>query len=405
MNDFEIMKAFKNKGIKLNNDYFIYTKDMLKSMPAYCIVRYKKNGHVSIGTHQFKVNKNEDYLYNIGSAADTLKHNLAILSPKTFQSHFRRYRNQNLNNKTLLIWRSGGIGDIVWIQSIVKYLKNKYPNAKITFATAPDNISLFNCWPKGLVDEVRPIFMTLNEFNKFDYHLSFEGSIERNLQARYQNCYDVFKEVCGITDELEMPTLVPNEYNLSKHSYMPDNRIIGIQNESTSIIRSVPSILLFKLMQRLIHNGHEVGIINRSSKTNDIDKFIKESFTPIEQQRIHNLAVHSNDLTDCISIVSKLKGVITVDSSISHIAPALKVPTVGIFGPFLGRVRMKYYDNCDYVDTINGNQCSEYPCFRHDNELHKCKYVQNKQIPLCMYNHDVNNIVERLENLMESKNA
>ena len=57
---------------------------------------------------------------------------------------------------------------------------------------------------------------------------------------------------------------------------------------------------------------------------------------------------------------------IAPDSMFIHIAGALGIPVIGIYGPFHSNVRMKYFKNAVGIDIDCG--CS--PCFKHGH--HPC---------------------------------
>ena len=51
-----------------------------------------------------------------------------VPSGEKFSNYYREYNGESLDGKTILIWRNGGIGDIIFIQPIMRYLKFKYPS-------------------------------------------------------------------------------------------------------------------------------------------------------------------------------------------------------------------------------------------------------------------------------------
>ena len=59
-----------------------------------------------------------------------------ILKPTNlrFKNVYRPYLGQNAEDKTILVFRTGGIGDLLFIQPNLRYLKETYDNCNIKFA-------------------------------------------------------------------------------------------------------------------------------------------------------------------------------------------------------------------------------------------------------------------------------
>ena len=53
--------------------------------------------------------------------------------------------------------------------------------------------------------------------------------------------------------------------------------------------------------------------------------------------------------------------VVSTDSASLHIAASLDIPLFGIYGPFLGELRLTTYKNADWINAQK--KCA--PCFLH----------------------------------------
>ena len=102
-----------------------------------------------------------------------------FLKPATlkFKNIYCPYLGQDLTGKTLLVFRTGGIGDLLFIQPNLRYLKEKYPDCTIKFACGPQYQSMVETWE--CVDQVLDLPFALKELRSSDYHALFEGVIER----------------------------------------------------------------------------------------------------------------------------------------------------------------------------------------------------------------------------------
>ena len=51
------------------------------------------------------------------------------------ESVYRPYKGEDLTNKKLMCWRTGGIGDILFLNPVLRYLKKKYPSSFLRVAS------------------------------------------------------------------------------------------------------------------------------------------------------------------------------------------------------------------------------------------------------------------------------
>lgn len=316
---------------------------------------------------------------------------------KKFCEYFKRYSGENINGKKLLIWRVGGLGDLMFSQPLVQYLKEKYPNSHITYATSPENMSLFNYWADGLVDRIISIPFRYEELDEHDFHLSFEGSIERCKEAEKINCYDIFKKVANLEFDIKKyhPKLFPKIDDVKKFSELVPKNTILLQVRASSPTRMMKTTNWVLLIKKLLEMGFKVGFIDSSDNYKMYDAFNK--LYDFKETDVINFAKYSNNINDGISILSNCKALIGIDSSFTHFAPALGIPTVGVYGPFLGDLRMRYYNNSQWVDSIDFKECGLYPCFFHQSEVNKCPYFVKKEPVGCLSSISEDEIIKKLK--------
>jgi len=377
-------------------------KELIKTPPNMALADAVGNGQLNADGVNIRILKGDTLCMTYSNYINTYKNQHTKkrhLKPhkKKFKLFFKRYTGQDLNKKRLLIWRTGGIGDIMFSQPIVMYLKKKY-NCRIDYATSPPIMSLFDCWPKGLITKVIPMPFPKKHLIKSNYHLSFEGAIERCTQAETVNAYDIFNQVANLDiDPHKYPIkLTPPKDVVEKiRKDVPDNMIL-IQMRSSSAIRSMEAKRWIEIMNGLKDMGYTVGIIDNYRMSYVYEK-IKEA-NKIEH--VINMAPLSKNLTDGIAIMSLCKGLIGIDSSFTHLSAALNKPTFGIYGPFPGHIRMKYYKNVDWYDTEGYEECGKYPCFYHQEELSKCPFVSKRLPSGCLSSVDTTKVLEKFQNLL-----
>jgi len=309
-------------------------------------------------------------------------------SPTKFYDVYKPYTGQSLNGCKLLVWRSGGIGDLLFIQPHLKYLKKIYPDCRIEFATSDQYIPLIKRWK--FIDAVFSFPITLDRFKTADYHLTFEGVIERCAEAHTTNAYKLFRKwMCIDTpDDCLCPSLNPNDKRIHKtvNKFLKDraiktNDFILFQLRASSPIRTPSSGVWKQIIEPLVRQNHKIVITDGPQHYGNIEKFIRHLF-PNYRPKIFNFAKQSEDINYSICLASKAKLVIAPDSSLVHIAAGVKTPVFGVYGAFPGNIRMETYPKADWIEAersficrYGGNKCylhGHLPCpaaKRHPNHL------------------------------------
>lgn len=312
---------------------------------------------------------------------------------KKFKDVFKRYNGENLDNKKLLIWRFGGIGDIMFIQPIVKYLKEKYPTSTIIMAVGSDSKPILDLWPKGLLKNTFAIPFHKKMLDQADYHLTFEGVIERCREAEHTNCYELFMKNAGLDFNLwDYPiTLNLDKSKLEKYKkFIPSNTII-LQMKSSSPIRTMSYGRWVPIIEKLHNSGYNVAILDSSNNFNMYEEFKLQNNIPY----VINLCQYSKNIIDATYLLELSKGVIGIDSSIIHVASALNKPVLGIYGPFKGVLRLKYYKNATWIEKESYDKCKHFPCFIHHSEINKCPFYCGNVGPGCMDEIDSDDIFNK----------
>jgi len=381
------------------------TIDELKSHnPLMVTAEILNGGNLNVNGETDRVEKGDvlvmQYNTYINSFIDK-KLGIRIFRPHKikFQDLFKRYNGQDLTNKKLLIWRFGGIGDVMFSQPIVKYLKNKYPTCKIHFCTSKGILPLFRAWPTNLINRCYTIPFSIQVLKDADYHLSFEGSIERCEEAEYTNCYDIFQKVAGLNFNVKDYMIELKTHELKKYiKEIIGKDMILLQMKSSSPIRTLSSYKWVEIIKKLYNRGFKnLGVIDHP-RFYEIYELLKKDYNI---PYLVNLSRCSTDIQMGVNILNYCKGLIGVDSSFTHLSAALKKPTLGLYGPFLGDLRMRYYENADWIDSTNYKECGLYPCFFHQNSINMCPFVQQKLPVGCMDSIDTTEIVNKFEILLE----
>lgn len=290
------------------------------------------------------------------------------------------YNNQDLNGKSLLIFRFGGYGDILFCTPLVRYLRKKYPDAKIHFACGNQYKMIW----RGNKDisrfGIHDYPVTWQLLKQFDYHLHFDGVIEGNPQAEKINAYDLFLNEAGIDCQSidtrnKVPVYEPDPYALNKvRNYLryelgidPDkDQIIAVQARASSAVRTLDPKSLMEIIFKLAKLEEYKVLIIGARMDFPLNLYAKN---------IYKLT-GSLKMLDSVALLKYCKLVIAPDSSMVHFAAAIGVPCLSIYGPFPADLRIRYYPLCKAIEPPDDpDKC--WPCFCHD---HVCPKVTGQRI-------------------------
>lgn len=261
----------------------------------------------------------------------------------------------------ILIIRFSSIGDIVLTTPVIRCLKSQMPDAEIHYLVKSKHVGLLRNNPNvekvhAFDSNLRKVAMKLATY-KFDYVID----LHNNLRSRY------------ITTMLGRKTIRFNKLNLRKWlltrlhiKIMPQKHLIdrymetlesfGIQNDGKGLdffIREKDEVPMSSLPEKF-QNGYYVFVIGGSFVTkrlpNDkIISIINKAQRPViligdetDQGNGYEIArkSHASVLNQCgkyslgqsASIMQQANGIITHDTGMMHIAAALKLPLVSVWG-------------------------------------------------------------------------
>lgn len=365
--------SLSNFGIKSENIKIVDDLQELRENPPNIVIAEAKR------TFKFTQNffkqqtlkKKNKYVMSLGvfqqlqyDGRYQKKTKLLVPARIKFKNLYNPYRGQNADNKTLLVFRTGGIGDLLFIQPNLIHLKKKYPTCKIKFACGPQYQPMVRSW--DCVDEVLDLPFHFMHLHKSDYHMVFEGVIERCKKAEKVNAYHLFTEWLGLNlpDEELLPQQEPKE-DLVKECqeyldswYLKENDFILMQLRASSPVRTPSHEFWRKIINELNSRGHKVLLTDSPHQTTHIDDFIK---LLDHQNMTFNFCQHSKSIDYTIALGSLCKATVGTDSSLNHIAASLNKKCFGIYGPFPGSIRLTTYPNADWVDAER--KCA--PCYIH----------------------------------------
>ena len=264
----------------------------------------------------------------------------------------------------ILVKRStAGIGDLVMATNGIEALKIKYPRKKLHVAVPAHLMEVLKNNP--YIDEVIDARQAIN-MRRYHVTIDISTPCARYEVARIKsgkkvqkNRVEIFAEALGTREMIKdiRPKFYLSDIErekglkfLEKAGCDKSKPTIGIVGDSAELYRDWPKGNYIRLANFLIPQ-YNVVIFNKD-KVDEYEQFIHVTGQPFRK---------------AISILVNCDGLITVDTGMLHIAEALDIKTIALFGPIDYVARCKGYK---YTTVMTSNlPC--IPCWRNSNT--KCK--------------------------------
>lgn len=260
---------------------------------------------------------------------------------------------------SICVHRGPGIGDVLMTTPTIRAMKKTFPGSKITYAT--DMNYLDGAIPKVLldnpyIDEVTAAETTRPErFDMFvDLHcpcVPYEKKENPPL-----NRIDIFANHAGVTLSNPRPVYVPREDEIKwaghRVEHFAPKPLVLVQPSASCDRRSYPHPKLKRIVMELTERGMACLIATHT------DDWYTDT--------LWNNIPGANELCDwdvrqLAAVMTHCDLVLCQDSSILHLAGALDVPAVALFGPTHPDARVNHYPRA--VAIWGGRDLNPCPCW------------------------------------------
>lgn len=257
---------------------------------------------------------------------------------------------EDWNDREILFVRPGGFGDLLFLTPIFREMRRRWPRVRIC-------VSCFDRYKVALehnddIAEFVPYPVYITTWKQFDAHIWLENILERNEDAREMHAIDVIAKRVKLefADKTMRYEIEKSEKTRAEFEFPrdPAQKRVGVQMTASGTCRRYPHSA--DLVRALFLEGLEVFLFGRPHEVRTD-----------EPKGIVNIMMKGKEFRESCAILSTCDVVVAPDSALVHVAGALQIPAVGLYGPFPWAFRTAYAEK---TYSLQG-MCPVAPCFHH----------------------------------------
>ncbi len=358
--------------------------------------KHFKKGELYVSSNSVRagfVNTIKNYIQKTG--------NKSILKAISFIDIDNLFRKATIKAKfnNLIIFRFGGMGDLIALSSIVDYF-----DCNTHFVTDKKYFPIFEWFenkPK-LYPTNEAIFKNFKKSGfKYDTWAKFhgEGIIETGHNKNWFELFFDFIEENNPGRDFLRPQLKTERINNNKSNiqrYSSGRKSLLIANKATTMIRTCHVSDIFNSIPDDIKKNYDIFV--HENNMSESDKLI-DGLTVIPKTDFNTFLL---DCYDCDMLIS-------VDTGALHFREGINKPAIGLYNSFTSDSRTKHYQ---YTKSFNiKSECDKQPCFIHENDYIKsCPKGNNDMFaaPCFDSKHNktlINQLTQILENEINNNNS
>jgi ADP-heptose:LPS heptosyltransferase len=257
-------------------------------------------------------------------------------------------RRHNASPNSIIVIRSGGAGDILFLTPGLRALRERHPHAHICVSCVPHHQWILA--QSGLIDSHVDSPIKIRDLARYDWIVAMENTIEK---CNDRHAVEIFAEQMHVelNDKSTVYRPVTNPMEFEKDLPKTKKRI-AIQLVASSRVRTYPRV--WELKNALLAAGWEVVICaapGHLTFRGPIPNLINLGSLNWPWQKATDF------LTTCDFAIGP-------DSSMIHFAGAMGIPGIGLYGSFLAKHRLIEGGSIEAIQATR--ECPHAPCFYHN---------------------------------------
>ena len=296
-------------------------------------------------------------------------------------TELNRAQREDPEAKAILIIHPGGFGDQMMLGPAIRAHKRKHPDITIAVCCRERHRVVFEnlTYPDRFVDYPLELTEITGEYRRI---ILTENMNEATEEGRTLHAVDSKAKRLGV--ELEGDTKV--ELNLTAVEREDAARMfprlvyegrvekvqrprVGIQVAASAANRTYSAMPMSNVIHSLYMEEWEIMIFGTPGSTAKLFERVDPKVMIEVRKRLHDCAAMGLAFRQSAAVAETCDVLFTPDSAMMHVAGALEIPCVAVFGPIDYKLRTAYYPSVYALhggfDPATNEGCALSPCFFH----------------------------------------
>lgn len=286
------------------------------------------------------------YCLDNANAAESLARSEATLNEAKL--NLRPFRpDEDWNGRKVLFYRSGALGDLLFLTPTFREIKKRWANCKITVACLKQNQAILENNPD--IDRLVEYPMAVDDFTKFDAYFVISDTIhDGNPETWDKHAVDIILEMGGLESEnKELRYEISFDERRAAWARFPKGtrQRIGVQLMASIGSRTWPKSHVAEFTKLAIKEGNfEVFWFGPPGCTGQARQEPPPFLTALDR------CEPALSLRESIAVMSTCDAFLGPDSCLTHVVGALSIPTIALYGSFASETRTKYAHSIKAID-------------------------------------------------------
>jgi ADP-heptose:LPS heptosyltransferase len=261
------------------------------------------------------------------------------------------------NEKRILVARCGALGDLLMLTPTFREIKRRWPGCNLTVATFPRYRGVLVNNPH--VDAFLDYPVVEDVMDDYQGIVWLENAVETHPDARAMPIIDALARRFGFQSlpdrSLEFALFDSERLSAADGFPRTSKRRVGIQTRASARYKSYDQPEMDRAAMLLYKHGWEVFLFGNPGEISAPD-----------MPGLVNVTKIAKTVRESAAIAATCDVILAPDSFFVHLAAALDVPCVALYGPFPAALYTAHYPKCRPIQAKA--ECS--PCFHHPRGTH-----------------------------------
>lgn len=285
--------------------------------------------------------------------------------------------------RRILVVHPGGYGDQMMLGPALRAHKRAHPDVDIHVCCRERHRTVYERlpYPEAFVDYP----LNIKDIERRYYKIVLtENMNEASGLGRTMHASDIKAKLMGVDlqgDGRVELALTEEERAFAVEKYprqVYDGRIekvkrkrVGIQLAASSYNRTMSPTKMSSIIHSLYMEEWEILIFGTPGSTARLFKEVRPDILVEVRKRVHDLAEAGFTFRQSAAAADTCDAIIAPDSAMMHVAGALGIPCVALFGPIDYKLRTAYYPSVFALHSlydpthVGAEGCPIAPCFFH----------------------------------------